>query len=140
MFRALLVLPIFFATSGCDGSPSGTLHWMGYATSAAGRIEWMFLDGFRTADDCDHAVRYNIGTGRDNGAYRHPAGCVYASNSRWWSYLVNVAYQMAGYSQAGAMECLVSRSTRPEAEKGGLQYSPVTKGSPREGATYYCVM
>ena len=113
---------------------------MGYATSTAGKVEWVFLSKFQTADDCDHAVRYFIGTGRDNGAYRHPAGCVYGSNSRWWSYLVNVAYQMAGYSQAGAMECLVSRSTYPDAEKDGLQYSPVTKGSPREGATYYCVM
>lgn len=139
MLRASFVLSLLLAVSGCDGSPPDTLHWMGYATRG-GRIEWVFLDGFRTADDCDHAVRYHIETGKDNGAYRHPAGCVYASNSRWWSYLMNVVYQMAGYSQAGAMECLVARSTRPDAEKGGLQYSPVTKGSPREGATYYCVM
>ena len=118
---------------------AGALHWLGYATHA-GKIEWLFLDGFRTADDCDHAVRHHIETGQDGGAYQKPAGCVYTSNSRWWSYLVNVVYQMAGYSQAGAMECLVARSTSPQAEKMGVQYSPIPKGGLREGPNYYCIM
>ena len=139
MLRASFVLSFFLAVSGCDGSPPGTLHWLGYATRA-GKIEWLFLDGFRTADDCDHAVRYHLATGPDSSVYRRPAGCVYASNSQWWSFLVNVVYQIAGYSQAGAMECLVARSTWREAEKMGTLYFPVVKGSSRESESYYCVM
>ncbi len=138
--QVVVVMLVSMALFGCDDPQSRENHWLAYATARNGQIEWLFLDGFRDADDCYHTAHFYIDSKRDGDAYRCPAGCVYASNSKWGAYFINQAYQLLGYSQPGAMECLVARSTLATAEKLGQRYSPVTKGSPREGATYYCVL
>jgi hypothetical protein len=139
MARLTLPFMLLLTLTGCDASESGEGHWMAYATAKSGRIEWLFLNTYQTAADCDHAARYNIDK-VSGDVYRYPAGCVYASNSQWLAYVVNTIYGVMGYSDTSAMECMVARSTRPDAEKISWRYSPVTKGSGKVGATYYCVM
>lgn len=144
LWIAAVALAIAAAVTSCDDGPSkelGGLHWTAYATETTSRrTVWLFLDSFRSADDCYHAAHRHLVTKQDSGFYDFPMGCSYSGSNRYWVWLVNRVYQASGYSQSTAFECAVSRSTNATDQAAGLTYGPVLRGSPREGSSYYCVM
>ncbi len=62
---AALSPALTWSLAGCDEGPPRVNHWMADATaSATGQIGWLFLSEFETADDCDHAARYQAVAGQ----------------------------------------------------------------------------
>jgi hypothetical protein len=128
------------AAAGCDSSGS-TKHWFAYATETTSRrTVWLFLDPFSSANDCYHAAHQHVVTKQDGGYYNFPIGCAYSGSDRYWTWLVNVTYQVFGYSQPEAFECIIARSVDPSSQDNpGNAYFPILHGAPREGPNYYCL-